>query len=215
MSFRFPKIYPILDVSFLPAAAERAAYLERLGSALAEAGVTLLEYRNKNAADAEIAADAAVLRRVFPVGRVRLILDDRVDLVEQIGFDGVHVDSGDLAPAEARRLLGPSKIIGTFGGGEALLPNILEQPVDYFAVGPVFATVTKQVSLPLIGIDGVRELRRQAGPGPVLSAVGGLNLERAAQALEAGATMVAVAGGLFRQSDPAAEFRRWMERLEK
>jgi len=55
------------------------------------------------------------------------------------------VDAGDLQPAEARSLLGPDRIIGTFGGGAAgLLSGILEAPADYFSIGPVFATRTSR-----------------------------------------------------------------------
>ena len=125
MAFSFPKIYPILDSSVIPQAG-RGEFLRRLGGELADAGVTLLEYRNKTGAEAELLADAAVLRAVLPAGQVKLILDDRADLVDQIGFDGVHVDAGDAVPAEARRLLGPERIVGTFGGSEALVPGILQ-----------------------------------------------------------------------------------------
>ena len=213
MSYSFPKIYPILDVSFIPATG-RAEFLYRLGASLAEAGVTLLEYRNKTGADAELLADAEILRAALPAGQVKLILDDRADLIEKIGFDGAHVDSGDLTPAQARQLLGADKIIGTFGGGAALVPGILETPADYFSIGVVFPTRTKQVSAPPIGIEGVRRLRELAGPGPVLVAVGGITLATAPAALAAGATLVAIAGALFRQPDPAAEFRRWLAELE-
>jgi thiamine-phosphate pyrophosphorylase len=175
--------------------------------------VTLLEYRNKTGREQELLADAAVLRSALPVGQVKLVLDDRADLVEQLGFDGAHVDAGDLKPAEARKLLGPDRIVGTFGGGEALLPGILHSGADYFSIGPVFATRTKQTSLPLIGMEGVRRLREQAGPGPVLVAIGGITLARAPAALTAGASLVAVAGALFRQPDPAAEFRKWVAEL--
>jgi thiamine-phosphate pyrophosphorylase len=175
--------------------------------------VTLLEYRNKTGADAELLADARILRAALPAGQVKLILDDRADLIEQIGFDGVHVDAGDTTPADARRLLGPERMIGTFGGGAALVPGILETPADYFSIGAVFPTRTKQVSAPPIGMDGVRRLRQEAGPGPVLVAVGGITLATAAEALAAGATVVAVAGAIFRQPEPAAEFRRWMTEL--
>jgi len=209
MAILFPKIYPILDVSFLPAAG-RGEFLRRHGGSVAEAGVTLLEYRNKTGSETELLADAAILRSVLPVGQVKLILDDRADLIEQIGFDGVHVDAGDASPAEARRLLGPERIVGTFGGSTALVPGILHSGADYFSIGPVYATRTKQTSLPLIGMEGVRRLREEAGPGPVLVAIGGITLETAAEALAAGATVVAVAGAIFRQPDPAAEFRRWM-----
>lgn len=213
MSFSFPKIYPILDASFIPTT-DRAQFLRRLGGELSDAGVTLLEYRNKTGSDAELLADAEILRAAMPAGRVKLILDDRADLVEQIHFDGAHVDAGDLKPDEARKLLGPDRIVGTFGGGAAgMVPGILATPGDYFSIGPVFATRTKQTSSPLIGMDGVRSLRVEAGAGPVLVAIGGITQATAGQALAAGASVVAVAGAIFRQPDPAAEFRRWMAEL--
>jgi thiamine-phosphate pyrophosphorylase len=207
-----PKIYPILDASFIPST-DRAEFLRRLGGSLAEAGATLLEYRNKAGAEAELLADAEILRAALPAGQVKLILDDRADLIEKIGFDGVHVDKGDVTPAEARRLLGPDRIVGTFGGSAALLPGILAEPADYFSIGPVYPTRTKQTSTPPIGIEGVRRLREQAGPDPALVAVGGITLATAAAALAAGATVVAIAGALFRQPDPAAEFRKWLAEL--
>jgi thiamine-phosphate pyrophosphorylase len=211
-SIQLPKIYPILDSSFIPATG-RAEYLRRLGGSLADAGITLLEYRNKTGAESELLADAEFIRSVLPADQVKLVLDDRADLVDRVGFDGVHVDSGDLTPAEARTLLGPDRIIGTFGGGEALLPGILDSGADYFSIGPVFATRTKQTSLPLIGMEGVRRLREEAGTGPVLVAIGGITLATAPAAFAAGASMVAIAGGLFRHPDPAAEFRRWVAEL--
>src|ERR1035438_1046965 len=125
MSFSFPKVYPILDASVIPTVG-RAEFLIRLGGELAAAGVTLMEYRNKTGADAELLADGVILRTALPADHVKLILDDRVDLVEQLGFDGVHVDAGDVSPAEARRLVGPGRIVGTFGGAEMLLPGVLK-----------------------------------------------------------------------------------------
>jgi thiamine-phosphate pyrophosphorylase len=212
MSYTFPKIYPILDASFLPAEG-RGEFLRRLGAGLAEAGVTLLEYRNKTGGEGELLADAAILRAALPAGEVKLILDDRADLVEQIGFDGAHVDAGDISPVEARLLLGPERIIGTLGGSTAFLPGVLEMPVDYLSVGIVFPTRTKQTSTPPIGIEGIRRMRQAAGPGPRLVAIGGLTLATAAEALEAGASVVAVAGAIFRTPDPATAFRTWRATL--
>jgi len=212
MRFTFPKVYPILDSSYIPTEG-RAHYLRRLGTSLADAGVTLLEYRNKTGSDSEILADAAILRECMPAGNVKLILDDRADLIERSGFDGVHVDAGDLPPSEARRRVGEERIVGTFGGSDALLPGILEAPVDYLAIGPVFETRTKQTNKKPIGIDGVRRLREEAGPDAVLSAAAGITFETAPSVLDAGATMVAVAEAIFRTSDPAAEFARWMSAL--
>lgn len=192
----------------------RAEFLKRLGSEMAEAGVTLMEYRNKTGNDAELLADGAILRAAMPAEKVKLILDDRADLVEQLNFDGVHVDAGDVPPAEARRLVGAKRIVGAFGGSEALLPGILDEPVDYLAVGPVFHTTTKQTYKPPIGIEGVRRLRELAGPERVLTAAAGITLATAASVLEAGATTVAVSAAIFRTDDPAAEFARWMMELQ-
>jgi thiamine-phosphate pyrophosphorylase len=212
MSFLFPKIYPILDASVIPAEG-RAEFLRRLGGELTEAGVTLLEYRNKTGNDGELLADATFLRAAMPSGIVKLILDDRADLVDRVGFDGVHVDSGDVPPAEARRIVGPARIVGTFGGNESLLPGILDEPVDYLAVGPVFNTTTKQTSKAPIGPEGVYRLRQEAGPDRVLTAAAGITLATAPAVLAAGATAVAVSAAIFRAEDPAAEFRRWMAEL--
>jgi thiamine-phosphate pyrophosphorylase len=216
MGFLFPRVFPILDASTIPAVS-RAEFLFRLGNELAQAGVTLLEYRNKRGSDEEIVADALVLRRALPAPKIKLILDDRADLVEQVGFDGVHVDAGDVSPKEARRLVGPERMVGTFGGpiekDGGFVTGVLEEPVDYWAIGPVFATQTKQTSKAPIGVEGVRRMRALAGAERVLTAAGGITLATASAVLAAGATSVAVSAAIFRAEDPVAEFRRWMEEL--
>lgn len=212
MNFVFPRIYPILDSSFIPASGRRA-FLRDLCTALADAGVTLMEYRNKTGSDAEILSDAAAIRDAMPEEQIHLILDDRADLVEAVCFDGVHIDAGDVSIREARRLVGAARIVGTFAGSDTLLPGILDQPANYFAIGPVFRTTTKQTETKPIGVEGVRRLRAQAGPDYVLTAAAGITLETASSVIEAGATAVAVAAALFSAADPAAEFLRWQERL--
>jgi thiamine-phosphate pyrophosphorylase len=103
--------------------------------------------------------------------------------------------------------------VGTFGGSDALLADILLAPADYLSIGPVFPTKTKQTSKAPIGLDGVRRLRAQAGPGPVLVAAAGITLATAAAVLAAGADVLAVSQALFHQPDPAAEYRRWLAEL--
>lgn len=212
MPWNFPKIYPILNASVIPVTG-RSQFLLRLGCELAEAGVTLLEYRNKTGLVTEILADAAILRSAMHGPEIKLILDDRVELVETLGFDGVHVDAGDLSPGAARERLGAGHIVGTYGGTEALLPNILMQPANYFSIGPIGPTQTKQTAKTPIGPEGVRKLREEAGMDPVLVAVGGVTLENAAAVLAAGASAVAVSAAIFRTPKPAEEFRRWREQL--
>lgn len=209
--FTIPRLYPILDAGVLPTHPDaRAAFLTRRSRELLDAGLTLLEYRNKSASDAEVFVDAQLLRSLLPAGRVRLVLDDRVDIALAADFDGVHVDSGDLPPAVARRLLASGSMVGTSASSESALAEALSQPVDYIAFGPIFPTTTKQTDVAPIGIDGVRRFRALAGPGATLVAAAGITLETAPAILAAGASSVAVAAAIFRAPHPATELQRWL-----
>lgn len=210
MGISLPKVYPILDSAIVPTVG-RVGFLDRLAQSLADAGVWVMEYRNKPDSDAQVLEDARVLRAAMPWAA--LILDDRVDVAMAAGFDGVHVDAGDLPPLDARSLMGAEATIGTSAGSEAQLSEALASGADYIAFGPVFPTTTKQTSAAPIGIDGVRRFRAQAGAGPLLVAAAGITLETAPEILAAGADCVAVSAAIFRAGDSAAEFRRWMEVL--
>ncbi len=104
--------------------------------------------------------------------------------------------------------------MGTFGGSTEFLPGVLEAPVDYLAVGPVYRTTTKVTDKAPIGPDGVRRMRELAGPERVLTCAAGITLETAPLVLAAGASTVAVSAAIFHAPDPAAEFRRWLAALE-
>src|ERR1700761_7701521 len=145
MAFSSIRVYPILDSSVIPQAG-RDEFLRSLGQSLADAGVDLLEYRNKTGSDEELASDAEILRRTMHA--TKLILDDRADLVIQVGFDGVHVDAADVSVLEAGRILGPDRISGPFAGRDSVIPGILPHPADCFAIGPVFTTTTKHTDKP-------------------------------------------------------------------
>jgi thiamine-phosphate pyrophosphorylase len=210
MAFVLPNVYPILDSASIPSEG-RVEYLDRLARSLAAAGVRLMEYRNKPGTDAQVLADARQLRAAMP--SCVLILDDRVDVAMAAGLNGVHVDAGDLPPADARALMGPEAVIGTSASSEAQLMEALETRSDYIAFGPIFPTTTKQTSVPPIGIEGVCRFRSVAGTRRKLVAAAGITLETAPAILEAGADAVAVSAAIFSKPDPAAEFRCWIEVL--
>src|SRR4051812_50072940 len=111
MIWKFPKIYPILDSSLIPAEG-RSEFLRLLGASLADAGVTLLEYRNKNGAEGELLGDAEILRGAMPAGQGKVILGDRGGLGEGAGFDGGHVDGGGGAGGGGRGGGGGGRIVG-------------------------------------------------------------------------------------------------------
>ncbi len=213
-----PVLYPILDASVFPAHPDaRVAFLTRLGRELASTGLSLLEYRNKTASDAEVLADALLLRAALPSGQVRLVMDDRTDVALAAGFDGVHVDAGDLPPAVARSLFNAAGRVGPIVGTSAstldALALALREPVDYISFGPIFPTTTKQTAAAPIGLAGVRSFRALAGPDASLVAAAGITLATAPEILAAGASSVAVSAAIFRSDQPAEEVRRWLTAL--
>jgi thiamine-phosphate pyrophosphorylase len=203
MRFRgkFPALYPILDASCLAASEDRAAFLRRLVEDFGGAGVGILQYRNKTGDEAEILSDARVTRDAA-LGRMVLILNDWPELALSAGFDGVHLGQADLSPNEARGIMGPAKIVGVSTHNEAQLRAADSQPVDYIAIGPVFATTTKQNPDPVVGLEGVRMARSLTQK--TLVAIGGITLENAAIVRRAGADSVAVISAIFSSGeDPA------------
>lgn len=205
---RLPPLYPILDAAFLPADATRGEILAGLVTGLAEAGVGILQYRNKQGSDADILRDTETIRMAAPAS-LRLILNDYVDLVAETGFGGVHLGQTDMSPGEARALLGSEVIVGISTHNETQLRVAALEPVDYIAIGPVFATASKANPDPVIGIDGVG-LALRLTEKPVV-AIGGITLENVTEVWAAGADSVAVISGIFGAVDPlraAAEFLR-------
>lgn len=209
----FPVLYPILDASYLAVVDDRAAFLRQLVWDLADAGIGILQYRNKLGDEAEILADAHVMRDAAG-GKMLLILNDWPELALAAGFDGVHVGQADLSPDEARGIMGPAKIIGVSTHNEVQLRAAEPQPVDYIAIGPVFATATKQNPDPVVGLEGIRLARSLTAK--TLVGIGGITTtENAAMVRKAGADSVAVISGIFAPGgDPARLARDFLQAAE-
>jgi thiamine-phosphate pyrophosphorylase len=193
-----PRFYPILDAGLLLRA---GLSIESFARELREAGIRFLQYRDKEAADEVLLQRAALLRRIFMDSR--LILNDRVPLVLSAGYDGVHVGQDDLSPAEARARLGPEVMVGVSTHGESQLVKAADSPVDYIAIGPVFATSSKQVPDPVVGLQGVRAAR--ALTHKPLVAIGGITRANCAAVIEAGADSVAVISDLIQSPGKSVE----------
>jgi thiamine-phosphate pyrophosphorylase len=201
----FPDLYPILDTSFLATAPDRAVFLRQTVRDLANAGIGILQYRNKTGTEAEILADARILRQASG-NHMLLILNDWPALAVEAGFDGVHVGQTDLRPAEVRNIIGSEKILGVSTHNEAQLRTADAEPVDYIAIGPVFATATKANPDPVVGLDGVR-LARQLTRKPLI-AIGGINAANAGQIWQAGADSIAVISAIFKPGSSPAKLAR-------
>jgi thiamine-phosphate pyrophosphorylase len=187
-----PRLYPILDAGLL----ERAGIsLEDYARELRAAGIRFLQYRDKEATDEVFLLRAALLRRVFPSTDSVLILNDRASLMEFARYEGVHVGQEDLSPAEARAILGPDVLIGLSTHGDGQLRIASQGPANYVAIGPVFATASKENPDPVVGLEGVRKAR--ALTSKPLVAIGGITRANFASVLEAGADSVAVISDLL------------------
>ena len=132
-----------------------------------------------------------------------VIVNDRVDLALLSGATGVHVGQEDLAPNDARRLLGPDAVVGYSTHTIGQVEGALLEPVTYVAVGPIFGTRTKETGYDPVGLDLVGQAARLARGRPVV-AIGGITLETAPEVLAAGASAVAVIGDLLAGGDPQA-----------
>jgi thiamine-phosphate pyrophosphorylase len=196
---KIPRLYPILDAELvLREVAEdrsrREELLWRVVAELADAGVEILQYRNKLDEDAVVIDDARVIREAAPRS-MRLILNDRAALVARIGWDGVHVGQEDLTPAEARNQAGATPWVGLSTHNKEQMRAADLEPVDYLAIGPVFATGSKANPDPVVGLDGVQ--RARALTSKPLVAIGGITAENAAAVIDAGADAVAVIAAIF------------------
>ncbi|MEK6399162.1 MAG: thiamine phosphate synthase [Terriglobus sp.] len=188
---KLPRLYAILDAE---SCARRGLALVDVAETWRDAGIALVQYRDKVASDSDVLKNAALLRQVF--GReVTLILNDRVHLLAASGFDGVHVGQGDASIADVRAVIGPDAVLGISTHNPAQFTDADALDVSYVAVGPVFATSTKLDADPVVGLDGVvlaRSLTRKP-----LVAIGGITATNATSVIEAGADSVALISGLL------------------
>jgi thiamine-phosphate pyrophosphorylase len=185
-------LYAIVDRESLD---RRGIAVDAFARELRDAGVLLLQYRDKLGSPQQLLEAAAQIKDIFAGSGAMLILNDRADLAVLAGWDGVHVGHTDMSPEAVRRVIGPQRVLGVSTHNEAQLRAADAGEADYVAVGPVYATSSKADTEPVIGLEGVR-LARALTSKPLV-AIGGITLERAAEVIAAGADSVAVIGALL------------------
>ncbi|HJU56876.1 MAG TPA: thiamine phosphate synthase [Pyrinomonadaceae bacterium] len=185
MRIHLPKIYPITDARL--SGLSHAEQVRRLGAG----GATLVQLREKHLSPREFYREAEEALRVARELGVRLIINDRADIAHALAADGVHLGQDDLPPAAARATLGECAVIGFSTHNEEQAREAIELPVDYLAIGPIFQTSSKENPDPVVGLEGLRRVRRIVGQIPLV-AIGGIRPENAREVLRAGADSVAV-----------------------
>jgi thiamine-phosphate pyrophosphorylase len=185
-----------------------------LAAAFLAGGATFLQLRAKQRSSAWLLETAEQIVAMGTGRGAQVIVNDRADVASIAGAAGVHVGQEDLAPAAARALLGPHRLIGFSTHSIAQLDLAMAQPIDYVAVGPVFGTASKDTGYDAVGLRLVEEAARRARPrGLPVVAIGGITLERAPDVIRAGATSVAIISDLLTTGDPCARVSQYLDRL--
>ena len=196
-----PRLYAILDPSCFP----NRELMLNTASQWVNAGVMLLQYRNKSGhAKAMLAEAHAISRTRSPErGKIKLIMNDRADLCLAAEFDAVHVGQDDLSPESVRKIIGSSRWLGVSTHNPEQVAEADQTSADYIAIGPIFATASKANPDPVVGVEGVRRARLLTSKP--LVAIGGITRQNCQSAIDAGADSVAVISDLVREPAKSVE----------
>ena len=198
MPFSLPKIYPITDVRL-----SNLSHLEQVEE-LAAGGAELIQLRDKHASPKDFYESAKKVLEFARSRKIRIIINDRVDVALAVKADGVHLGQDDLPPEQARKILGKRAIIGFSTHSVAQAAEAVRQPIDYAAVGPIFPTRSKENPDRVVGLEGLARVRRAIGDFPLV-AIGGISFETAASVLRNGADSVAVISAVLDPPDQIIE----------
>jgi thiamine-phosphate pyrophosphorylase len=167
-----------------------------------EAGIGVLQYRDKSNGVREQQHLARCLSRLCEDYQTPFIINDDLELAANCKA-GVHLGRTDATISEARRLLGKNVLIGSSCYGDLeRAKNALAAGADYVAFGSVFASTTKPKA-EVIGMDFLRQARQSLGKAKIC-AIGGINLLNAREVLDCGVDYLAVISAVFNHPRPEA-----------
>lgn len=189
---------------------ERHGYLDGAEAAL-RGGCRWIQLRMKDESDESVIAAGRQLAPLCRAAGATFIIDDHVALVDAIGADGVHLGKNDMPVAEARRILGPDRIIGATANTFDDIAAAVGAGADYIGLGPFRFTETKKRLSPILGLGGYRNIMahcRRAGYTIPVVAIGGITPEDIEAIMATGVTGIALSGTILRAADPAAATSR-------
>jgi len=201
-------LYVILDPSVCP-----ARPLVEVLTAAAEAGASLFQYRNKTASMKDAYVEAWALRQAALKAGVLFIVNDRCDLALAVDADGVHLGQGDLPLDLARKVMGPDKLIGISTHNPDQVREATAGKPDYLGFGPIFKPGSKQDHDPVIGLEGLRAMRRLTSL-PVF-AIGGIQIDQAGEVMHAGANGVAVISAILKAPDISHAVKAFLAQMPR
>jgi thiamine-phosphate pyrophosphorylase len=173
---------------------------EALAQAAVDADVGIVQLRMKRAARREIVEVARRVRRITAAGGTLFIVNDDPGIAAEVGADGVHVGQDDMPPSEIRRLYPELKIVGLSTHSPEQVVAANRENVDYIGVGPVYATPTKEIPDPVLGLERMAEMIALSVRPAV--AIGGIDADRIAVVAKAGARNAAVVRAVCASENP-------------
>jgi len=198
LNFNLPKIYPITDTR-----TAKLSHAEQVKK-LIEGGAEIIQLREKYASPKDFYEFAKEALKLARQHKVKIIINDRVDIALALKADGVHLGQDDLPPEHARKILGKKAIIGFSTHNLEQAVRAARLPIDYLAIGPVFVTRTKENPESVVGIEDVKKVREAVGDFPLV-AIGGITFENFREVLQMGADSVAVVSNLMSEADKITE----------
>ena len=200
-------------IQFISHYTDQYSYLDSIRLAL-DGGCRWVQLRMKDASIHDILSIGKEVRRLCDSYQATFILDDHVELVREIGADGVHLGKKDMPVAEARKTLGNDCIIGGTANTFDDVKMHYEASANYIGCGPFRFTTTKQGLAPVLGLEGYRNIIAQMSAEGIdlpMVAIGGITAEDIPAIMQTGVSGIALSGAVLRAADPVAEMKRLTE----
>ena len=181
----------------------------KCAQAAVRAGVRIIQLRMKHASREDILREAREMRRVTAGTDTLFIVNDDPSIAAEVEADGVHVGQDDMPPTEVRDRFPSLRIVGLSTHNPKQVEASRAQPIDYIGVGPVYATPTKDIPDPTLGLATMRAMIGAAAHPAV--AIGGIDAGRLPDVLAAGARNWAVVRAVCAAADPYAAIVKLQE----
>ena len=178
-----------------------------------EGGVTCVQLREKDCSTREFIEQALAIKHFLETRQVPLIINDRLDVAMAVAADGVHLGQSDMPLETARKITGPSMLIGISAESVQDAVEAETGGADYLGVSPIYDTPTKADTAPALGLKGLQEIRNRVNIP--LVGIGGLNKSNAAEAIRNGADGIAVVSAIVSADDPAAAAMKLKQLIDK
>lgn len=190
--------------------------MPELARIAAENGVTIMQYRDKNAGDGEMMENCLKIHEAIKPLGVPLVVNDRVEVAKKTNVEGVHLGQSDMEVEKAREILGEDKIIGLTITQKNHIHKAQMELLDYVCIGGVFVTESKdnKGAIQVEGWKKLEKIMREKNEKIPVGAIAGINATNAKELMQAGADGVAVISAIFMQEDVGEATREMKETVK-